>query len=213
MCGTVIWINVHLTSTMRLFLIDYNLSDVTRAIIKACGPDDTCHVALADCPPGESGISDITSIGNSLERRVHRALACISDTHMMHSTRSTTTLIDDIGFFYPDIVHINNVHMDFFNLPFLANALIKMQIPTVITLSPDFPVFENLPAIAKRRNYNRRMFNAMFDMWDLLFAVAPSEMVAKHASESLFDTTPVYIIEQTDIDSMSNKYSTLFHNI
>jgi len=198
---------------MRLFLIDYNLSDVTRSIINTCGSNDTCHIALAEHSSEESDICSITSIGNSLERKVHRALAYISDTHMMHSTQSTSTLIDEIGFARPNIVHLNNVHMNFFNLPFLANALIKMQIPTVITLSSGFPVSENLPAIIKRRNYNRRIFKTIFSMWDLLFVVAPNESTAKLASDSLFDTTPMYIIEQTDRESMSSKYSTLFLNI
>lgn len=198
---------------MRLFLIDYNLSDVTRSIIKTCGSDDTCHIALAEHSSEEPDIHNITSIGNSLERKVHQALAYISDTYMMHSTRSTSTLIDEIGHARPDIVHLNNVHMNFLNLPFLANALIKMQIPTVITLSSSFPVYESLPAIIKRKSHNRRILKTIFGMWDLLFAVAPNKSIAKLASDSLFDTTPMYIIEQTDMESMSSKYSSLFINI
>lgn len=198
---------------MELFLIDYNLSDITRSIIMACGSGDTCHTALAEASGVESEICSVYPIGNSIERKVHKALAYIGDTHMMHSTRSTSTLIDNIGYARPDIVHINNAHMDFFNLPLLADALIKMQIPTVITLSPDFPVMNHHPAIIKRNNYNRRLFNTMFSMWDLLFVVAPNESVAKTASNTFFDATPIYVIEQTDIQSMSSKYSMLFHNI
>lgn len=198
---------------MKLFLIDYNLSDITRSIIMACGPDDTCHTALAEASALELEIHNVYIIGNSIERKVHKALAYIGDTHMMHSTRSTSTLIDNIGYARPDIVHINNAHMDFFNLPLLADALIKMQIPTVITLSPDFPIIDHHPAIIKRKNHNRRLFNAMFIMWDLLFVVAPNESIAKSASDTFFDETPIYVIEQTDIQSMSSKYSMLFHNM
>ena len=129
-------INAHIKSAnsvsiiMTIFTIDYCLSDVTDLIVNNTRPGIIHIVRLATGENKTSDNVDIRQLGNALERTIHRALAYISDTHMMHSTRSTANIIDEIRIKAPDVVHINNVHKDYINLPFLAHALIKMQIPT-----------------------------------------------------------------------------------
>lgn len=198
---------------MTLYAIDYELSRVTSSIMDLRKNGDRCIVRLAKPDRDVNASAQIRPIGNAPDRIMHKILAYISDTHMLHSTRPTANLIDDIYINRPDLLHINNAHLDYINLPFLAQAMIKMQIPTVITLPENYPATEDMASLFKRKKFNGRMWDLLFEMWDLLFVVAPNKAVAEKAYTGSLQGHPIHIIEQNDAGLMAKEYHSLFHSL
>lgn len=202
---------------MTIYIIDYCLSETTASIINFHNSDDNIIVRLATESTEQRQSRNpnirVSKTGTILERQIHRALAYIGDTHAMHSTRSTSEIINSIYLTKPDVVVINNVHRDYINLPYLAHNLIGSGIPTVLTLSTDYPAIFKLPALIKRKRYNATLFRTMSELWDNLTIVAPTQEIADKAASGIFDGHTIYIIKPTYSIDTAEQYASIFDNI
>ncbi len=202
---------------MTIYIIDYSMSESTASIIDFDNKTDRIIARLATGYSTHAHSNHpnvlVSKTGNSLERKTHSALAYIGDTHAMHSTRSTSEIINEIFLTGPDVVAINNLHLDYINLPYLANALIKAGISTVITFPEDYPTSIKLPALIRRRRFNKALFSTIFDMWDNLTFVAPTSEVAENISAGIFEGHPVHVIKQTYSKNTAELYRSVFNNI
>ncbi len=73
-------------------------------------------------------------IGNQLDWKIHALLSRLTGLQGYYSKISTQNFINYIKRISPDIVHLNNVHANYLNLPLLFNYLANNNIATVITL-------------------------------------------------------------------------------
>lgn len=73
-------------------------------------------------------------IGNKIDWKIHGLLSRITGLQGYFSVKSTRVLLNYIKKINPDIVHLNNVHANYLNLPMLFEYLSDNDIATVITL-------------------------------------------------------------------------------
>ncbi len=73
-------------------------------------------------------------IGSPVDWKLHGLFSRISGLQGYFSARATKRFLKYIEEIKPDIVHLNNVHANYINLPILFNYLKKNDIATVITL-------------------------------------------------------------------------------
>jgi glycosyltransferase involved in cell wall biosynthesis len=91
---------------------------------------DEGYIAYSDGPPYIKGYK----IGSTVEKKLHGLLSRVFGTQAYFSQNGTRKLIKYIKDLNPDIVHLNNLHANYINLPMLLNYLAQFDIPTVITL-------------------------------------------------------------------------------
>ena len=73
-------------------------------------------------------------IGSPIDWKIHGLLSRITGLQGYYSTKATRNFIQYIKKIEPDVVHLNNVHANYLNLPILFKYLAKKNIVTVITL-------------------------------------------------------------------------------
>ena len=113
---------------MKIVLINYSVTPMMTAIakqLKGLGHQAIMATATGDVE-GSRCMTDL-KIGNSVDRAVHNALAWLSDTHGMHSTRVTASLLDRIIALNPDVVHLAGLNNSFINIPFMAYVLMRCK--------------------------------------------------------------------------------------
>lgn len=95
----------------------------------ACGIDS--YVAA----PFLGNLSDHSFlIGNIIDWKMHALLSRITGKQGHFSYLSTHELINYIDKLKPDVIHLNNLHGNYINLPMLLNYIAKNDIATVLTL-------------------------------------------------------------------------------
>lgn len=121
---------------MKIVLINYSVTPMMTAIAKQL--KGLGHQAIiATATGGDEGSRCMTDlkIGNSVDRAVHNALAWLSDTHGMHSTRVTASLLDRIIALNPDVVHLAGLNNSFINIPFMAYVLMRCKMPVALSVT------------------------------------------------------------------------------
>jgi len=73
-------------------------------------------------------------IGNKFEHKLHSLLSRILGKQAYFSQHSTKKLLRFLDSYSPDIVHLNNLHSNYINLPILLVYLAQKNIATVVTL-------------------------------------------------------------------------------
>lgn len=89
-----------------------------------------CYTAFAQGVSDEYGFQ----IGNKVEWKLHGLFSRISGKQGYFSILGTKKLIKYIDKIRPDVIHLNNLHGNFINLPILFKNINKRHIPVVITL-------------------------------------------------------------------------------
>lgn len=169
---------------MRLFLVDYEITDADRAIadsLRARGDE-----VITAAATGRAHFS----IGSEADRKVHRTLSRLTDTALLHSSRATALMLEKVAEMRPDAVHIRTLGGYYLNLPLLAHALTRFRMPVVaeieasdLTSAPD--------ALIRRPTYRERTLRKIFSGWEQLHVVASSREVTDNL---ILDGHPGYIV-------------------
>lgn len=77
---------------------------------------------------------NVFQIGNIFDWKIHSLLSRLFGLQGYFSFFATKNLIKKLNKIKPDIVHLNNLHANYINLPLLLNYLNKNKTPIVITL-------------------------------------------------------------------------------
>ncbi len=78
--------------------------------------------------------TDTYRIGSDRDVYMHGALSRISDKHGLYSKKATLDLIDRIGEYKPDVIHLHNLHGYYLNYEILWEYIKKKDIPVIWTL-------------------------------------------------------------------------------
>ena len=199
---------------MKIVLINYSVTPMMTAIAKRL--EELGHQAIIATATGDvegsRRMADL-KIGNSVDRAVHNALAWLSDTHGMHSTRVTASLLDRIIALNPDVVHLAGLNNSFINIPFMAYVLMRCKMPVVLSLTEDTIPGTGHNALIKRGKFRRKTIESTFRAWDLLHIVCDSKHTAECATLNGLDGHPTYIISNDDTSKAAEQYVTLYDNI
>lgn len=199
---------------MKIVLINYSVTPMMTAIakqLKGLGHQAIMATATGDVE-GSRCMTDL-KIGNSVDRAVHNALAWLSDTHGMHSTRVTASLLDRIIALNPDVVHLVGSNNAFLNIPFMAYVMMRCKMPVVLSLTEDTIPGTGHNALIKRGKFRRKTIESTFRAWDLLHIVCDSKHTAECAILNGLDGHPTYIISNDDTSKAAEQYVTLYDNI
>lgn len=199
---------------MKIVLINYSVTPMMTAIAKRL--EELGHQAITATATGDvegsRRMADL-KIGNSVDRAVHNALAWLSDTHGMHSTRVTASLLDRIIALNPDVVHLVGSNNAFLNIPFMAYVMMRCKMPVVLSLTEDTIPGTGHNALIKRGKFRRKTIESTFRAWDLLHIVCDSKHTAECATLNGLDGHPTYIISNDDTSKAAEQYVTLYDNI
>ena len=199
---------------MKIVLINYSVTPMMTAIAKRL--EELGHQAIIATATGDvegsRRMADL-KIGNSVDRAVHNALAWLSDTHGMHSTRVTASLLDRIIALNPDVVHLVGSNNAFLNIPFMAYVMMRCKMPVVLSLTEDTIPGTGHNALIKRGKFRRKTIESTFRAWDLLHIVCDSKHTAECATLNGLDGHPTYIISNDDTSKAAEQYVTLYDNI
>lgn len=199
---------------MKIVLINYSVTPMMTAIAKRL--EELGHQAIIATATGDvegsRRMADL-KIGNSVDRAVHNALAWLSDTHGMHSTRVTASLLDRIIALNPDVVHLAGLNNSFINIPFMAYVMMRCKMPVVLSLTEDTIPGTGHNALIKRGKFRRKTIESTFRAWDLLHIVCDSKHTAECATLNGLDGHPTYIISNDDTSKAAEQYVTLYDNI
>ena len=193
---------------MKVLIICRAKSPLIDAIARAIiARGDRIVIALSETP----AFNDMTyyKIGNRLDTIIHRTLGYLSDTHMLHSARTTAALFDMIISYDPDIIHIFDITKDYINLPLTAHLLNRYGIPTLINID-NAENFYNNPALFKRNRHNKALLHSIFDAWETLHIVILSR---KDCEDSILGNHPCYTISHTELETAADKYVDLYDSI
>lgn len=199
---------------MKIVLINYSVTPMMTAIAKRL--EELGHQAIIATATGDvegsRRMADL-KIGNSVDRAVHNALGWLSDTHGMHSTRVTASLLDRIIALNPDVVHLVGSNNAFLNIPFMAYVMMRCKMPVVLSLTEDTIPGTGHNALIKRGKFRRKTIESTFRAWDLLHIVCDSKHTAECAILNGLDGHPTYIISNDDTSKAAEQYVTLYDNI
>lgn len=199
---------------MKIVLINYSVTPMMTAIAKRL--EELGHQAIIATATGDvegsRRMADL-KIGNSVDRAVHNALAWLSDTHGMHSTRVTASLLDRIIALNPDVVHLAGLNNSFINIPFMAYVLMRCKMPVALSVTEGTIPGTGRKSLIKRDRFRRRTMESTFGAWDLLHLVCDSKHTAERAAEEGLDGHPTYIISTDDTAKAVEQYITLYDNI
>ena len=73
-------------------------------------------------------------VGNRFDWKLHGLLSRIFGLQGYFSYLSTRKFLKKIKTFYPDVIHLHNLHANYINFPMLMRFVAKKNIPLVITL-------------------------------------------------------------------------------
>lgn len=90
----------------------------------------SCFVAYATGRKTENSFC----ISSYIECKIHALMSRMTGMQGYFSKRSTQKLLNFIKNYQPDIVHLNNLHANYINLPRLLDYLAEKNIATLITL-------------------------------------------------------------------------------
>lgn len=199
---------------MKIVLINYSVTPMMTAIakrLKELGHQAIIATATGDVE-GSCRMADL-KIGNSVDRAVHNALAWLSDTHGMHSTRVTASLLDRIIALNPDVVHLAGLNNSFINIPFMAYVLMRCKMPGCAVGDRGHHTGHRAEVADKARQVPRKTMESTFGAWDPLHLVCDSKHTAERAAEERLDGHPTYIISTDDTAKAVEQYITLYDNI
>lgn len=199
---------------MKIVLINYSFTPLMSAIstrLNESGHQAIIATATGDVE-GSRRMADL-KIGNRIDRAVHNALGWLSDTHGMHSTRVTASLLDRIIALNPDVVHLAGLNNSFINIPFMAYVMMRCKMPVVLSLTEDTIPGTGHNALIKRGKFRRKTIESTFRAWDLLHIVCDSKHTAECATLNGLDGHPTYIISNDDTSKAAEQYVTLYDNI
>lgn len=185
---------------MKLFLVDYKLTAADRALTDHLREAGHSVVTAAAEGPAHYGI------GSAADRRLHRTLARLTDTALLHSARATALMLEKVAAERPDAVHIRSLGGFYLNLPLLADALTRFRVPAVVEFS-DADLSPLPGALLSRAAYRRRTLGKILGHWEQLHAVTSSRATA---SDELLAGHPGYIIpDKSDAEAYAAIYSGL----
>lgn len=92
------------------------------------------HKVLFAYSTGIPRFGNAFKIGNNIDHKFHALMSRITGLQGYYSYIATKRLIRKIEGFSPDIIHLENLHSNYINLPMLFDYIAKNDIPTVITL-------------------------------------------------------------------------------
>ncbi|MCH5203688.1 MAG: glycosyltransferase [Oscillospiraceae bacterium] len=92
------------------------------------------HTVLFAHSSKSGGFHNSYRIGNTLDHKLHALLSRLTGLQGYFSFLSTKRFIRRMKEFKPDIVHLENLHSNYINLPLLFKYLADEKIATVITL-------------------------------------------------------------------------------
>lgn len=200
---------------MKIALINYSFTPLMSAIstrLNESGHQFITATATGNGCNSPHNVVDL-KIGNRIDRAVHNALGWLSDTHGMHSTRVTASLLDRIIALNPDVVHLVGSNNAFLNIPFMAYVMMRCKMPVVLSLTEDTIPGTGHNALIKRGKFRRKTIESTFRAWDLLHIVCDSKHTAECAILNGLDGHPTYIISYDDTSKAAEQYVTLYDNI
>lgn len=200
---------------MKIVLINYSFTPLMSAIstrLNESGHQFITATATGNGCNSPHNVADL-KIGNSVDRAVHNALAWLSDTHGMHSTRVTASLLDRIIALNPDVVHLAGLNNSFINIPFMAYVLMRCKMPVALSVTEGTIPGTGRKSLIKRDRFRRRTMESTFGAWDLLHLVCDSKHTAERTAEEGLDGHPTYIISTDDTAKAVEQYITLYDNI
>lgn len=200
---------------MKIALINYSFTPLMSAIstrLNESGHQFITATATGNGCNSPHNVVD-TKIGNRVDRAVHNALAWLSDTHGMHSTRVTASLLDRIIALNPDVVHLAGLNNSFINIPFMAYVLMRCKMPVALSVTEGTIPGTGRKSLIKRDRFRRKTIESTFGAWDLLHLVCDSKHTAERAAEEGLDGHPTYIISTDDTAKAVEQYITLYDNI
>lgn len=200
---------------MKIVLINYSFTPLMSAISTRL--NESGHQAIIATATGNGcnsphNVVDL-KIGNRIDRAVHNALGWLSDTHGMHSTRVTASLLDRIIALNPDVVHLAGLNNSFINIPFMAYVLMRCKMPVALSVTEGTIPGTGRKSLIKRDRFRRKTIESTFGAWDLLHLVCDSKHTAERAAEEGLDGHPTYIISTDDTAKAVEQYITLYDNI
>lgn len=188
-------------------------ADIKRAL-EAQG--DECFVAFGR---GKSDEANTECISNKLDLYHHALMTRLTDKTGFYSKKATKRLIQKIGEFNPDIIHLHNIHGYYVNIEMLFKYLKKIGKPVVWTLHDCWTFTghcshfeyvkceqwktecrkckctEQYPSAwkdASKWNYNRK--KNLFTGVDNMILVTPSQWLANLLGDSFLKKYPVQVI-------------------
>ncbi len=200
---------------MKIALINYSFTPLMSAIstrLNESGHQFITATATGNGCNSPHNVVDL-KIGNRVDRAVHNALAWLSDTHGMHSTRVTASLLDRIIALNPDVVHLAGLNNSFINIPFMAYVLMRCKMPVALSVTEGTIPGTGRKSLIKRDRFRRKTIESTFGAWDLLHLVCDSKHTAERAAEEGLDGHPTYIISTDDTAKAVEQYITLYDNI
>ncbi|WP_302980224.1 hypothetical protein [uncultured Muribaculum sp.] len=200
---------------MKITLINYSFTPLMSAIstrLNESGHQFITATATGNGCNSPHNVVDL-KIGNRVDRAVHNALAWLSDTHGMHSTRVTASLLDRIIALNPDVVHLAGLNNSFINIPFMAYVLMRCKMPVALSVTEGTIPGTGRKSLIKRDRFRRKTIESTFGAWDLLHLVCDSKHTAERAAEEGLDGHPTYIISTDDTAKAVEQYITLYDNI
>ena len=200
---------------MKIVLINYSFTPLMSAIstrLNESGHQFITATATGNGCNSPHNVVDL-KIGNRIDRAVHNALGWLSDTHGMHSTRVTASLLDRIIALNPDVVHLVGSNNAFLNIPFMAYVLMRCKMPVALSVTEGTIPGTGRKSLIKRDRFRRRTMESTFGAWDLLHLVCDSKHTAERAAEEGLDGHPTYIISTDDTAKAVEQYITLYDNI
>jgi glycosyltransferase involved in cell wall biosynthesis len=185
---------------------------------------------IAAAYTNQSSQSEVITIGNDFDRKLHGLKTRLFDRHGFGSESATRRLTEKIREIQPDIIHLHNIHGYYLHIGILFEYLKEIQIPVVWTFHDCWPFtghcshFERVncykwqeqcfkcpltngyPASLgvdnSRRNFidKRKIFNGL----ERLHIVTPSQWLADHVKNSFLNNYPVHLIYNgIDLESFS----------
>jgi hypothetical protein len=149
-------------------------------------------------------------IGSRLDRMIHTSLGHLSDTHLLHSARATASLFDIIIAHDPDVIHIFDITKGYINLPLTAHLLNRYRIPTLVTIDNPSMIYQDTPALFKRRRHNSALFKRILDEWETLQIAIPDRKYSEHP---LLSQHPCYTVAPDTPSITARNYITIYDAI
>lgn len=87
-------------------------------------------IAYSSGAPVEGGFL----MGNRLDHKMHALSSRITGLQAYSSRAATEEMLQHVGRFAPNVVHLHNLHSNYIHLPRLLSYLAEKDIPTVLTL-------------------------------------------------------------------------------
>lgn len=81
-----------------------------------------------------STYADAVRFGLTCEKRLHSFLSRLTGLQGVYSVFGTRALIKQIETFQPDLIHLNNLHGNYLNIPMLFDYIAKQNLPVVYTV-------------------------------------------------------------------------------